>query len=158
MKDKFKQLYMDFACRVARLSSARRLQVGSVIVKDDRVISIGYNGTPAGWDNNCEDTIYADSGSTDITQWEYQDEDGTKYNLKTKPETIHAESNAISKLARSTESGLDADLFVTHVPCIDCAKLIYQAGIKRVWYREGYRDSRGVEFLKKSGVEIEQLD
>ena len=123
----------------AELSSARRLKVGALVVKDDRIISIGYNGMPKGWDNNCEHEL----------------EDGT---IKTKPEVLHAETNAIAKLARSVESGLDADLFVTHSPCLDCAKLIYQSGIKRVYYANAYRDESGVTFLKNSGVEVTKLD
>ena len=138
MKDKFKRLYMDWASRTADLSHARRLQVGAVIVKDDSVISYGYNGMPAGWDNNCEDMLA----------------DGS---LKTKPEVLHAESNAIAKLAKSNNSGLGADLFVTHMPCMECAKLIYQSGIRRVWYGSAYRDDAGVRFLKASGVEVDQL-
>jgi len=98
---------------------------------------------PAGWDNNCEDKVWDNGGD---------------YELKSKPEVLHAETNAIAKLARSTESGLDSDLFVTHAPCLDCAKLIYQAGIKQVWFRTAYRDSAGVEFLKTSGVKVEKLD
>jgi dCMP deaminase len=81
-----------------------------------------------------------------------------RYKLKTKPEVLHAETNAIAKLARSSESGIGADLFVTHSPCLDCAKLIYQSGIKRVWFSEAYRNTDGVEFLKKSGVEVEQYN
>ncbi len=123
----------------AELSTARRLKVGALVVKDDRIVSIGYNGMPSGWDNNCE----------------YDLEDG---NIKTRPEVLHAETNALAKLARSTESGLDADLFVTHSPCLDCAKLIYQSGIKRVFYATAYRDNSGINFLKSSGIEVEQLD
>jgi dCMP deaminase len=122
----------------AELSHAQRLHVGAIIVKDNRVISIGYNGMPSGWDNNCE----------------YTQEDGT---LKSKAEVLHAETNAIAKLARSTESGLDADLFVTHSPCLDCAKLIYQSGIKRVFYANAYRDNSGIAFLESSGIEVEQV-
>ena len=122
----------------AELSHAQRLHVGAIIVKDNRVISIGYNGMPSGWDNDCE----------------YTQEDGT---LKSKAEVLHAETNAIAKLARSTESGLDADLFVTHSPCLDCAKLIYQSGIKRVFYANAYRDNSGIAFLKSSGIEVEQV-
>jgi len=129
---------MDWACRAAELSHARRLHVGAVIVKDDTVISYGYNGMPAGWDNNCEDT----------------QPDGS---IKTKPEVLHAESNAIAKLARSNNSGAGADLFVTHSPCIECAKLIYQSGIRRVWFGQRYRDDAGVEFLTKSGVEVKKI-
>lgn len=139
MKTKYKLAHMQAAHLYAGLSTARRLKVGALVVKDDRIISIGYNGMPKGWDNNCELEL----------------EDGT---IKTKPEVLHAETNAIAKLARSVESGLDADLFVTHSPCLDCAKLIYQAGIRRVYYSVNYRDERGVTFLRNSGVEVEQLD
>ena len=133
---------MDWAKRVADCSHAVRLHVGAVIVKDDTVISYGYNGMPAGWDNNCEDEVFQ--------------QDGTSA-LKTKPEVLHAESNAIAKLAKSSNSGIDADLFVTHMPCLDCAKLIYQSGIRRVYYNENYRDDSGVKFLEKSGVEVIQV-
>jgi dCMP deaminase len=143
LKKKFIKYYMDIAERTAELSHAKRLHVGAIVVKDDRIISIGYNGMPAGWDNNCEDKVWDNGGD---------------YELKSKPEVLHAETNAIAKLARSTESGLDSDLFVTHAPCLDCAKLIYQAGIKQVWFRTAYRDSAGVEFLKTSGVKVEKLD
>ena len=139
MKTKYKLAHMQAAHLYAELSTARRLKVGALVVKDDRIISIGYNGMPTGWDNNCELEL----------------EDGT---IKTKPEVLHAETNALAKLARSTESGLDADLFVTHSPCLDCAKLIYQSGIKRVYYALAYRDDSGISFLKNSGVEVEQLD
>lgn len=167
MKQKFIDLYMDFARRVAQLSYARRLQVGAVIVKDDTVISYGYNGTPAGWDNNCEDKVW-DRGAggwlspEEIEEqypyegWHEGAQRDVRYGLKTKPEVIHAESNAISKLAKSTNSGLGADIFITHAPCMECAKLIYQSGIRRVFYSESYRDSSGIEFLEKSGVEVEQ--
>lgn len=133
MQEKWIDAYMDTAERFAQLSSATRLKVGSVVVKDNRIISIGYNGTPAGWDNVCEDE-----------------------NNKTKPEVIHAEANAISKLARDGEAGLGATLFCTHAPCIDCAKLIYGAGIRNVFYRDVYKNTDGVEFLEKGGVVIER--
>ena len=143
MKEKFKQAYRKTAHTFAELSSARRLKVGAIVVKEDRIISIGYNGMPAGWDNNCEDeTRYEDGGVT----------------LKTKPEVLHAETNAIVKLAKSNESGLDADLFVTHAPCLDCAKLIYQSGISKVYYSTSYRDDAGIAFLIKSGVEVIKHD
>ena len=156
---------MDWAARAAELSHARRLHVGAVVVKDDTVISYGYNGMPAGWDNNCEDRKYmsSDAGgwlSQDEieNQWQYLEEDGTRYTLKTKPEVLHAESNAIAKLARSNNSGRDADIFITHAPCLDCAKLIYQSGIRRVWFGTAYRDNSGIEFLQRSGIEVTQHD
>jgi len=176
MKQKFIDLYMDWAKRSAQLSHARRLHVGAVIVKDDTVISYGYNGMPSGWDNDCEDKVYMsrDAGgwlSPDeiYEQWPFEEtvvvandnesfETTARYKLKTKPEVLHAESNAIAKLAKSTNSGLGADLFVTHMPCLDCAKLIYQSGISRVWYGANYRDDAGVRFLEKSGVKVEQVD
>ena len=138
MKPKFQQLYMDWALRAAELSHAKRLKVGAVVVKDDTVISYGYNGMPAGWDNNCEETKA----------------DGT---LVTRPEVLHAESNAIAKLAKSHNSGLGADLFITHSPCIHCAKLIHQSGISRVFFGTNYRDDDGIKFLKNSGIEVSQL-
>ena len=148
---------MKTAATFAELSHAKRLHVGAIVVKDDRIISIGYNGMPAGWDNDCEDRVYANEWSIDNNHWDYQEEDGTCYNLKTKSEVLHAETNAIAKLARSSDSGLGADMFITHAPCLDCAKLIYQSGIKRVWYGTQYRDSTGTEFLRKSGIEVEQV-
>jgi len=144
MNIKFQQLYMDWARRAAQLSPARRLNVGAVIVKDDTVISYGYNGMPAGWDNNCEDELQWPNGDIQF--------------LTTKPEVLHAESNAIAKLAKSTNSGLNADLFVTHSPCMECAKLIFQSGIRRVFYAEDYRDDSGIQFMNKSGVTVEKLD
>jgi len=158
MKSKLVKAYMKTAETFAELSHAKRLHVGAIVVKDDRIISIGYNGMPAGWDNNCEDKVYANEWSIDNNLWDYQEEDGTAYNLKTKPEVLHAETNAIAKLARSSDSGLGADLFVTHSPCLDCAKLIYQSGIKRVWYGSEYRSSDGPDFLRKSGVEVNKVD
>jgi dCMP deaminase len=140
MKQKYIDLYMDWASRCAELSHARRLHVGAVIVKDDTVISYGYNGMPAGWDNNCEEEIGFDQTRCEPI-------------LKTKAEVLHAESNAIAKLARSSNSGAGADIFVTHSPCIECAKLIYQSGIRRVYYNEEYRDDIGIQFLNRSGVE-----
>lgn len=176
MKQKFKALYMAWADRTAELSHARRLQVGAVIVKDDSVISYGYNGMPAGWDNNCEDKDYmsSDAGgwldSEEIVErWPFEDtvvvandnesfETIMRYRLKTKPEVLHAESNAIAKLAKSHNSGVGASIFITHAPCLDCAKLIYQSGIDSVLYRNAYRNKAGVEFLIKSGVTIEHVD
>ncbi len=137
---------MDWAKRCAELSHARRLHVGAIVVKDDRIISIGYNGMPAGWDNNCEYEVHVEEGEDYSTE------------LKTRPEVLHAESNAIAKLARSNDSGLDADIFITHAPCIDCAKLIYQTGIRRVYFGEQYRDNSGIKFLEESGIVVEKID
>ncbi|NBP01733.1 MAG: hypothetical protein EBU90_16675 [Proteobacteria bacterium] len=137
MKQKYIYAYIDVAKRFAELSSAKRLQVGAIIVKEDRIISIGYNGMPPGWTNVCEDI----------------NEEGT---LKTKPEVIHAEANAIAKLAKSTESGKDSTMFLTHAPCIDCAKQIFTAGITKLYFAKEYRSNEGIEFLKKCGVEVYQ--
>jgi len=130
VKTKFIEAYMDVAERFAQLSSATRLQVGAIVVKDDRIISIGYNGMPSGWDNVCE------------------------HEGKTKPEVLHAESNCIAKLAKSPESGEGASIFITHSPCIDCAKLIYQSGIATVYYKNDYRSTQGIEFLNRSDIEV----
>ena len=148
MKQKYINAHIRVAEIYASLSTAKRLQVGAIVVKDNRVISIGYNGMPSGWDNNCEDEIghvLDDNGNIVETR------------LKTKPEVLHAETNAIAKLARSNESGLGAVMFITHAPCLDCAKLIYQSGISNVYYRNAYREFTGVEFLLKSGVDVEQI-
>lgn len=150
MKTKLKTAYMKTAEIFAELSHARRLHVGAIIVKDDRIISIGYNGMPAGWDNNCEDKVYKIDG------W-LVDEQGC-YELKTKSEVLHAETNAIAKLAKSTESGLDATMFITHAPCLDCAKLIFQSGISSVFYRDAYRSEDGIRFLKQSGIVVEKIN
>jgi dCMP deaminase len=135
---------MSIAETVAKQSSAKRLQVGAIIVKEDRVISLGYNGMPAGWTNVCEEVIE-------------QHEDGGQI-TRTKDEVIHAEANAIAKLARSTEAGEGSEMFLTHAPCIQCAKQIFTAGIKKVYYRNTYRDTNGLDFLGKCGVDIEKID
>jgi dCMP deaminase len=128
----------------SELSSAKRLKVGAVIVKNDTIIGIGYNGMPSGWTNHCEDLI------TPI--------EGDAPTLKTKPEVIHAESNAISKVAKSTNSTEGSYMFVTHAPCLDCAKLIHQSGITRVYYKNSYRSDDGVKFLEKCGVKIMNIE
>jgi dCMP deaminase len=153
MKAKLKQAYMKTAETFAELSHARRLHVGAIVVKDDRIISIGYNGMPAGWDNDCE---------YEVEEFQTEYGVGSKLvktgELKTRPEVLHAETNAIAKLAKSNESGLGATMFITHAPCLDCAKLIYQSGIGSVLYRDAYRDTSGVTFLEKSGVTVEKLN
>ena len=161
-------MYIDWAIRASKLSHARRLQVGAVIVKDDSVISYGYNGMPAGWDNDCEDKVW-DSGAGGWLDpeefdakypyegWHEVAQRDVRYGLKTKPEVLHAESNAISKLAKSNNSGCNADIFITHAPCLDCAKLIYQSGISSVYYRNSYRDMAGIDFLTASGIAVNQI-
>ncbi len=143
MKEKFINAYMDVAKRFAELSSAKRLKVGAIIVKDDRIISIGYNGMPAGWTNECEDII------------EHY-EDGS-FLTKTKDEVIHAEQNALYKLAGSNECGKNSTMFLTHGPCIECAKGIYTSGISEVFYEKEYRNSEGINFLLKCGVNVKRI-
>jgi dCMP deaminase len=142
---------MKVAQIYASLSTAIRLKVGAIVVKDNRVLSIGYNGMPPGWTNECEDKIYCDDGDL---RFEEELDTWKRYKLKTKPEVIHAEANAIAKLAKSTDSGDGADMFLTHAPCIDCAKQIFTAGIKKVYFGEHYRNDDGLTFLEKCGVEI----
>jgi dCMP deaminase len=134
--------HLKVAETYAQLSYAKRLKVGAIVVKDNRVISIGYNGTPSGWSNECEFTRVDDVGTSFVT----------------KPEVIHAEANAIAKLARSQESGENADMYITHAPCIECAKLIFTAGIKKVYYKDVYRNEEGLNFLRKCGIVIERVE
>jgi len=148
MKQKFIDAYMDVAERFAQLSSAKRLQVGAIVVKDDRIISIGYNGMPSGWTNECEEEVLVDYGNRSSD---------AKYELKSKTEVLHAESNAIAKLARSAESGEGASIFITHSPCIECAKLIYQSGITTVYYKNEYRSTQGIDFLEKSKLNVVKI-
>jgi dCMP deaminase len=142
MKQKFIDAHMSVAEVYAKLSSAKRLQVGAVLVKDETIIGIGYNGMPSGWSNECEEFELLEDGGKILT---------------TKPEVIHAESNCLMKVARSTNSTRDADMFVTHAPCIHCAKLIYQSEVRKVYYRNTYRDTDGIEFLQKSGISVERV-
>jgi dCMP deaminase len=141
MKQKWVDAFMDTAERFAQLSSAVRLKVGAVVVKDNRIISIGYNGMPSGWDNDCEIELHQPVGRVDLVS---------------KPEVLHAETNAIAKLAKCNESGLGATMFITHAPCLDCAKLIYQSGISSVLYRDSYRNTDGIDFLEKCNIEVKK--
>ena len=136
MKEKWLKYFCNVAEQTAELSTAERLKVGAVIVKDNRILSVGYNGTPSGWDNTCE---YIEDGE-----------------LRTKAEVLHAEANALMKLCKSTESSENATLFITHTPCIECAKLIHQSGVKNVYCINEYkaRKGDGAPFLKKAGVEL----
>lgn len=135
MKDKFIHMYLDIAQRIAECSTAIRLKVGAICVKNDRIISIGYNGTPQGWDNICEDE-----------------------NGNTKSEVIHAEMNMIAKLAKTEGGGEDSTVFLTHSPCINCSLLLYQSGIKHIYYSNEYRKSDGIDFLKKCGVNVTKVN
>lgn len=144
MKPKFIEAHMKAAENYSKLSSAKRLQVGCVIVKDDTIIGIGYNGMPSGWDNTCEDVLEVHEDGGIVT--------------KTKPEVLHAETNAITKVAKSTNSTDGAEMFVTHAPCLDCAKLIHQSGIKNVFYRNTYKNDDGLNFLKQCNIEVNRIN
>ncbi len=127
--------YMKMAHEWRKLSYCKRKQVGALIVKDKRIISDGYNGTPSGFENVCED-------ENGYTKWH----------------VLHAEANAITKVAASTQNSNGASLYVTLSPCKECSKLIYQAGIKKVFYTEAYKDKTGLVFLEKAGVDVVQID
>ncbi len=131
---KYDIAYLKMAQEWAKLSHCERKQVGALIVKGRMIISDGFNGTPSGFENCCED-------EEGLTKWE----------------VLHAEANAILKVAASTQSSEGATLYITLSPCKDCSKLIFQAGIKRVVYSRAYRDSSGLDFLEKAGVELDYL-
>jgi dCMP deaminase len=133
-KNKYDKAYLRIAKEWSKLSYCKRKQVGAIIVRDRMIISDGYNGTPSGFENCCEE------------------EDGL-----TKWYVLHAEANAILKVARSTQSCEGATLYITLSPCKDCSKLIHQSGIKRVVYHEEYKDCSGIDFLKKAGVEVDLI-
>lgn len=148
-RQRYIDLYSDLAFRVAEMSHAKRLNVGCVVVKDNNIISFGWNGMPAGWDNNCEietsEIVSLDSRTITPSQ------------TITRPEVLHAEENALMKLCRSTYSSEDAEMFITHAPCMNCARLIFQSGIKSVFYTDEYRSVDGLVFLEKCGVHVEQV-
>jgi len=146
MKQKFIDYYMRVAELTSTLSYAKRLQVGSVIVKGNKILATGYNGMPSGWDNECETTEIVELDEKFVKQ------------LVTKQEVLHSETNAIAKVSASTESSEGATMFCTHAPCINCAKLIYQSGINSLYYRNTYRDTSGIEFLEKSGVSVTKYE
>ena len=133
--EKFDHRYIEMAEIWAKNSYCKRRQVGALIVKDKMIISDGYNGTPSGFENICED------------------ENGV-----TKPYVLHAEANAITKVAKSGNSSQGSTLYVTASPCLECSKRIIQSGIKRVVYRDEYRLTDGVDLLKRAGIEVEKLD
>lgn len=134
-QERYDRAYLKIALEWAKLSHCERKQVGAIIVKDNMIISDGYNGTPTGFDNCCED-----------------DEGYTKWYV------LHAEANAILKTARSTQSCEGATLYITLSPCRECSKLILQAGISRIVYVNGYKDRSGLDFLIKAGVEVQQIE
>ena len=162
MKEKFIKAHMKAAEVYAELSTAKRLQVGCVIVKDNTIIGIGYNGMPSGWDNNCEDVEYIlkeECRQSDKFMMHngYTESAHGWSRLHSKKEVLHAETNAIAKVSRSTNSSESASLFVTHAPCLECAKIIHQAAIKEVYYRHNYRSIDGIEFLKKCNIGVQQV-
>ena len=161
MKNKFINYFMDVAERTAELSYAERLKVGTVIVKNNRIISCGYNGLPAGWEPNaCEKVVIL----SDSEYFALSLEDQHRYEpipdsffwrgLKTYDEVIHSEINCLGQLTRTNESGEGCIMFCTHSPCIQCAKSIYVSGIRVVYYRIDYRSDNGVQFLKQCGIEV----
>jgi dCMP deaminase len=151
LKQSIIEAHMDVAERYARLSSARRLKVGAIVVQDDRVISIGYNGTAPGADNNCE---------LEPLNW-----DGDIRKLRTLPDVIHAEDNALRKLEVENTLGdgvnwhgaAYADMFCNFACCLPCAEKIAKAGVKTFYYRYAYRDTNGIDFLEANGVEVKQV-
>jgi len=134
--------YLKMARIWAQLSKARRKKVGCLIVKDGAIISDGYNGTPRGFDNHCE----------------FEPRNHLDAELITKPEVLHAESNAITKLAKSTQSSDGATMYTTISPCVECSKLIIQSGIQRIVYQESYRNDDGIELLKKANIKVNNHD
>jgi dCMP deaminase len=163
MKTKFIQAHMKAAEVYAELSSATRLHVGCVIVKENTIIGIGYNGMPSGWDNDCEEILYVLKDECYYTEKQmkengYNETSHGWSKMRSKREVLHAETNAIAKVSRSTNSSDGAALFVTHAPCLDCAKIIHQAGIKEVYYKNNYRTEEGVYFLEKCGIDVYKLD
>jgi len=140
--------HMKVAETYASLSSAERMKVGAILVKQNRIISIGYNGMPSGWDNTCEEPAH------NVVGVRKDGNDIVEIYLKTKPEVLHAEANAITKVARSNESSEGSTLYTTVSPCMECAKMIYQSGVKKVWFKDEYRDKSGIDFLIKCNVEV----
>ena len=154
-QDKLDQRYLAMAKEWSKMSHAKRKKVGCLIVKDERIISDGFNGTPSGFDNNCEEVFYTCDERDFYKDQEWELDKGKEkfFKLKTKPEVLHAESNALMKLARSTNSSEGSTIYCTYSPCFDCSKLIIQAGIKRVVYNEAYRCEKGLYLLKKANIE-----
>lgn len=163
MNKKYDEMYMEIAEIAAKQSYATRLKVGCAVVQNEKIIALSYNGTPVGADNCCEDKVYVskDAGgwmSVEEIKSHYPFEDSNgRYKTVTKQEVIHAEMNAILQVAKSTESIEGATIFVTHAPCLSCATHLVQAEVGKVYWRNAYRSTDGVEYLKKNGVSVEQL-
>jgi len=157
-EQKYQHLYMDIANRVSKMSYAVKLKVGAIIEKDGRIISLGWNGTPSGWDNCCEYKQEIPSLTNILPQRDMDNTSLNEYKLVTKPEVLHAERNALDKLARSHESGLGAIMYCTHSPCLECAKSILGSGIKKLIYQTEYRSDEGIKFLIKSGLDVWKLN
>ena len=155
-QNKLDERYLAMAREWSKMSHAKRKKVGCLIVKDEQIISDGYNGTPSGFNNDCEEVFYTCDERDFYKDQEWELDRGKEkfFKLKTKPEVLHAESNALMKLARSTNSSEGATIYCTYSPCFDCAKLIVQSGVKRFVYNETYRNTEGLDLLKKAGVEI----
>jgi len=155
-QNKLDERYLAMAREWSKMSHAKRKKVGCLIVKDEQIISDGYNGTPSGLNNDCEEVFYTCDERDFYKDQEWELDKGKEkfLKLKTKPEVLHAESNALMKLARSTNSSEGATIYCTYSPCFDCAKLIVQSGVKRFVYNETYRNTEGLDLLKKAGVEI----
>ena len=155
------KIYMQIAYQTAKLSYASRRKVGCISVKDEQIVSFGYNGTPHGFANECEEIqtrLVDNPDHQEILEGKgYTCEDGCCSKTVTKKEVLHAESNAITKLAKSTMTSNDATLYTTTAPCYGCSKLIIQAGIKKVFYSESYRDMTGVDLLRKAGIQVEEV-
>jgi len=153
MKEKHIRMYMEIAEVMAKQSYAERLKVGAVIVRDHRILSVGYNGTPHGMSNVCEE-LYEDIEYVPTN-------DGDTYikvmKQRTNANVIHAEMNTVLKLARDGESGKGADFFITHSPCFECSKALLTIGIKKVYYRSQYRSTVGIDLLTQNGVEVEHV-
>lgn len=155
MKPKHIEYYMRVCYLTAKLSTAKRLKVGAIAVKDNRTISIGYNGTVSGQDNSCEYIVRGEVGC-DPEEFPLIDS-RSRYKLVTKPEVIHAERNCLDKIAKSNESSEGAVMFITHSPCIECAKSIFNTGIKTVFYSE-FKTGDGIDFLTRVGVAVIQYE
>lgn len=154
-------IYMQIAYQVSKLSYAERRKVGCIIVKDEQIVSFGYNGTPHGFDNTCEETQVRNIDNPDhkeiLIEKGYECEGTCCSKQVTKQEVLHAESNALMKISKSTLTSKGAILYTTTSPCFECAKLIIQAGVKKVFYCESYRDMSGIALLEKAGIIVEQV-